>query len=172
MNATRRSRARHFSGRSARLRRWGLVTVLVTSLTLSACGDGDDDPKSQGTPSVDSSEPRVIGTFSGTGLRPIEDGHKVTVDGAQGASDWLETLGATEETRAEVSEAIEDADLSDDEILWGAVLSTGCLAPKSWTFTEVDDEWTLDVVPDDEEATTTCVAPVTRIGFVAVPNDD
>lgn len=159
----------------AGLRRWGLASVVAASLALSACSGGGDEPgttTSSDEPAVEKGEPRRIGTFSGAGLRGIDDGHTVTVDGAQGADGFLETLGATPETRADVVKAIEDADLRDDEILWATVLGTECLAPKSWTFTQVDGEWRANVVPDDKAATTTCVAPVTRIGFVAVPKDD
>lgn len=184
MNATRRTSSRRSVGP---LRHLALACVLVASLTLSACGSDGDDPKAEPssspsvtmtpTPTPTPDNPgavahREIGTFSATGLRPVDDGSLVILKGAQGARTWLEGLGATPQVVDEVSTAIETAAVADDETLQGYVLHTGCLAPKSWTLVESEDMLRVHVVPDEKEATSTCIAAVTTLAIVAVPNDD
>lgn len=176
--------ARHLRARrSTRLPRWALAVVLAASLVTTGCSTDDPAvlPVATGTPTptptaVDPGDPdavdhREIGTFSAPGLRRVKDRSVVELDGVDGAQDWLDRMGAAPETVDEVSEAIRTAAVPDDETLHGLVLHTGCLAPQSWTLTQDGGQLAVRVVPDRKDATIDCVAALTTLAVVAVPND-
>lgn len=174
MNATRRPRSL-------------LPALLAAVFVLGACGGESDGPQTESpatstptstptpAPSVGSTEDNVeglreIGTFSAAGLRRVEDGSVTPLDGADGVADWLAPYGPAPETVDEVTDAVETADVAEDETLLGLVLHTGCLAPQSWALQDEEGEFVVRVVPDDKEAMIDCIAAVTTLAVVAVPN--
>lgn len=196
MDLARRPRASRLAARGALLG-WGPAAVLVLSLALGGCAEEDDAPlrgvdapsatptptttptppsaPSDGTglsASADSVEHREIGTFQATALKPVEDGSAATLKGVRGARAWLEGLGATSDVVDEIADAVERAAVTEDETLHGVILSTGCLAPRSWTLLRRDGGLSARTVPNEKEATTTCIAAVTTLAVVAVPKAD
>lgn len=156
-----------------------VLPVLLLASPLAACGDDESGtvtdqpaPTASETPtkgggvgeSVDFelvtmiTETAAGGSLSDTAV-PLSDDAAVQQFSSQFENDAMAT---------QVQEAVQTADVADDELLYGAVVAIGCDAPTDVTVTSTDSGLVITAlkVPSPQQE---CFAAMTTVSLVLVP---